>query len=130
MIAEDPTVEAEILLENGIIATAICPSGASTGAFEAHELRDKDENKFLGKSVFKAIKNINNQIASKLKNLESDNQENIDKVLLDLDGSENKKNLGANATLAVSLANSKCIALSKKSLYIIFLEKIFLFRCL
>ena len=129
MIAEGSTVEAEILLENGIIATAICPSGASTGAFEAHELRDKDENKFLGKSVFKAIKNINNQIASKLKNLESDNQENIDKVLLDLDGSENK-NLGANATLAVSLANSKCIALSKKkSLYNI-LEKIFLFRCL
>ncbi len=119
----NPTVEAEILLENGIIATAICPSGASTGAFEAHELRDKDENKFLGKSVFKAIKNINNQIASKLKNLESDNQENIDKVLLDLDGSENKKNLGANATLAVSLANSKCIALSKKkSLYNIFGE--------
>ena len=108
----NPTVEAEILLDNGISATAISPSGASTGAFEAHELRDQDKNNFLGKSVNIAVNNINNQISSKLINLNSDDQKNIDKILLELDGSENKKNLGANATLAVSLANSKSSALS------------------
>ncbi len=114
----NPTVEAEVYLENNISATAISPSGASTGKFEAHELRDKDKNKFLGKSVNKAVENINNQISKKLKGLESDDQKKIDKNLLDLDGSENKTNLGANSTLAVSLANSKCSALSnKKSLF-------------
>ena len=114
----NPTVEAEVLLDNGISANAISPSGVSTGAFEAHELRDQDTNKFLGKSVNTAVENINNEISSKLKDLNSDDQKNIDKVLLELDGSENKKNLGANATLAVSLANSKCSALSnKKSLF-------------
>jgi len=110
----NPTVEAEVFLDNGISATAISPSGASTGAFEAHELRDKDKNKFLGKSVNIAVENINNRISSKLKGLESNDQKNIDKILLDLDGSKNKTNLGANATLAVSLANSKCSALSNK----------------
>ena len=110
----NPTVEAEVYLENGTSATAISPSGASTGAFEAHELRDKDQNKFLGKSVNTAVDNINNKISTKLKSLNSDQQENVDRVLLELDGSENKKNLGANATLAVSLANAKCSALSKK----------------
>ena len=114
----NPTVEAEVFLENNISATAISPSGASTGAFEAHELRDQDESKFLGKSVNFAVENINKKISSRLKGLESDDQKNIDKVLIDLDGSENKKILGANATLAVSLANSKCSALSnKKSLF-------------
>ena len=114
----NPTVEAEVFLENNISATAISPSGASTGAFEAHELRDQDKNSFLGKSVNKAIENINNRISKKLKGLDSSDQKTIDKALLDLDGSENKKNLGANATLAVSLANSKCSALSnKKSLF-------------
>ncbi len=114
----NPTVEAEVFLENNISATAISPSGASTGAFEAHELRDQDKNKFLGKSVNIAVENINNKISDKLKGLESEDQKKIDKALLDLDGSENKKNLGANATLAVSLANSKCSALSnKKSLF-------------
>ena len=114
----NPTVEAEVFLENDISATAISPSGASTGAFEAHELRDKDKNKFLGKSVNNAVDNINNKISKKLKGFDSDDQKNIDKILLDLDGSENKTNLGANATLAVSLANSKCSALSNnKSLF-------------
>ncbi len=114
----NPTVEAEVFLENNISATAMSPSGASTGAFEAHELRDKDKNKFLGKSVNIAVENINNKISDKLKGFESDDQKKIDKTLLDLDGSENKTNLGANATLAVSLANSKCSALSnKKSLF-------------
>ncbi len=114
----NPTVEAEVFLENGISAIAISPSGASTGAFEAHELRDKDKNKFLGKSVYKAVENINNKISQKLNGYNSDDQNNIDKMLIDLDGSENKINLGANAMLAVSLANAKCSALSKKkSLY-------------
>ena len=114
----NPTVEAEVFLENGISATAMSPSGASKGTFEAHELRDKNKNKFLGKSVNTAVENINNKISSKLKNLNSNDQKNIDKVLLELDGSENKTNLGANATLAVSLANSRCSALlNKKSLF-------------
>ena len=114
----NPTVEAEVFLDDGISATAISPSGASTGAFEAHELRDLDKNSFLGKSVNKAVENINKKIATSLKGLDSHDQLKIDKVLIDLDGSESKKNLGANATLAVSLANSKSAALSlKKPLY-------------
>ena len=114
----NPTVEAEVFLDNEISATAIAPSGASTGAFEAHELRDKDENNFLGKSVIRAVENINKKIGLSLKGLDPTDQFKIDKVLLDLDGSENKENLGANATLAVSLANSKSAAfLVKKPLY-------------
>ena len=114
----NPTVEAEVYLENGISATAISPSGASTGAFEAHELRDKDINNFLGKSVNIAVANINKKISPSLIGLDPSDQSKIDKVLLDLDGSENKTNLGANATLAVSLANSKLAALiNKKSLF-------------
>ena len=114
----NPTVEAEVYLDNGISATAISPSGASTGAFEAYELRDKDKNNFLGKSVNIAVNNINDKISLSLKGLDPNDQSNIDKVLVNLDGSENKKNLGANATLAVSLANSKSAAISNKnSLY-------------
>ncbi|MDA9625061.1 phosphopyruvate hydratase [Candidatus Pelagibacter bacterium] len=113
-----PTVEAEVYLENDISATAISPSGASTGAFEAHELRDKDKKFFLGKSVNLAVANINNKISSSLKGIDPTDQFKIDKVLLDIDGSENKTTLGANATLAVSLANSKSAAKSNKiSLY-------------
>ena len=114
----NPTVEAEIYLDNDISATAISPSGASTGAFEAYELRDKDKNYFLGKSVLKAVENINKEIAPGLIGLNSTDQIKIDKTLLNLDGTENKKKLGANATLAVSLANSKATALlRKKPLY-------------
>ena len=114
----NPTVEAEVFLDNGISATSISPSGASTGSFEAHELRDNDKNNFLGKSVNVAVENINKKISSSLKGLNPDDQYKIDKVLLDLDGTDNKKNLGANATLAVSLAVSKSAALlNKKSLY-------------
>tara|TARA_Y100001970_G_scaffold272359_1_gene368985 strand:- start:1577 stop:2833 length:1257 start_codon:yes stop_codon:yes gene_type:complete len=114
----NPTVEAEVFLDNDISATAIAPSGASTGAFEAHELRDQDKNNFLGKSVMKAVANINNKIKSSLNGMDPTDQSKIDKVLLDLDGSDNKRNLGANATLAVSLASSKIAAISiKKPLY-------------
>ncbi len=114
----NPTVEAEIFSDNDISASAISPSGASTGAYEAHELRDKDQNFFLGKSVKKAIENINTKINSSLQGLDPIDQSKIDQELINLDGSENKKNLGANATLAVSLANSKLAALIvKKPLY-------------
>ena len=114
----NPTVEAEVYLDNNISASAIAPSGASTGAFEAYELRDNDNNVFLGKSVNTAVKNINSKINNSLKGQDPINQKNIDKILLDLDGTINKKNLGANAMLAVSLANSKSSALShNNSLY-------------
>jgi enolase len=109
----NPTVEAEVFLDNNISATAISPSGASTGAFEAYELRDGDKNIFLGKSVNNAVENINSKISNVLKGQDPENQSQIDKILLDLDGSENKKNLGANSMLAVSLANSKSSAMSK-----------------
>jgi enolase len=114
----NPTVEAEVFLENGISSTAISPSGASTGTFEAYELRDKDKDNFLGRSVNKAINNINSKINTSLKSQDPNNQEKIDQILLDLDGSENKRKLGANAILAVSLANSKVSALlNNKYLY-------------
>ena len=103
----NPTVEAEITLENNIKASSIVPSGASTGAFEAHELRDNDKNYFLGKSVLKAVKNINTIISEKIINQDPNNQKNIDDILLNLDGTDNKKNLGANSLLAVSLAVRK-----------------------
>ena len=79
----NPTVEAEIFLDDGSSASAISPSGASTGAFEAHELRDKDQNKFLGKSVINAVQNINSKISNKLKNLDFSHQEKIDKIFND-----------------------------------------------
>ncbi len=114
----NPTVEAEVFLDNGASAIAISPSGASTGAFEAYELRDKDKNFFLGKSVKIATAYINEKISSSLKGLDPLEQSKIDKTLILLDGSENKKNLGANSTLAVSLACSKTAAISNKnSLY-------------
>jgi enolase len=114
----NPTVEAEVFLVNKVKASSIVPSGASTGAFEAHELRDNNKNYFLGKSVLNAVKNINTIINKNLKNLNSGNQKKIDQILLKLDGTENKKKLGANALLAVSLAIFKAEAISqKKELY-------------
>jgi len=110
----NPTVEAEVFLNNKTKASAIVPSGASTGAFEAYELRDDNKNYFLGKSVLNALKNINTIINKNLKNIDSGNQKKIDQILLDLDGTENKKKLGANALLAVSLAVFKAEAVSKK----------------
>ena len=110
----NPTVESEIFLDDGTRATSISPSGASTGAFEAFELRDENKNIFLGKSVNNAVENINSKILPLLKGLDPNDQVKIDKILLDLDGTENKTNLGANAILAVSLSNSKAAASSKK----------------
>ena len=103
----NPTIEAEVILNNNIKSSSIVPSGASTGTFEAYELRDNDKNYFLGKSVLKAVKNVNSIIAAKIINQDPNDQKKIDDILLKLDGSENKKNLGANSLLAVSLAVRK-----------------------
>ena len=114
----NPTVEAEVFSEDGNNASAIVPSGASTGTYEAYELRDKDNKNYLGKSVFKAVENINGQMAKALENIDSTDQSKIDKTLIDLDGTEQKKKLGANAILAISIASCKLAAIDKKiSLY-------------
>jgi len=105
----NPTVEAEIILENGLTGTAIVPSGASTGRHEAHELRDNNKD-YLNKSVFDAVNNINNKISKTLINKNSTEQSEIDKILINLDGTDNKSNIGANAILAVSIANLKAAA--------------------
>tara|TARA_A100001011_G_C14290537_1_gene835972 strand:- start:54 stop:1253 length:1200 start_codon:yes stop_codon:yes gene_type:complete len=110
----NPTVEAEIFTEDGDHVSAIVPSGASTGTYEAFELRDKDDKNYLGRSVYKAIENINDSIAKALKNTDIDDQKKIDKILIDLDGTEQKKKLGANAILAVSIASCKLAAIKKK----------------
>jgi len=109
----NPTVEAEVFSDKGNYASAIVPSGASTGTHEAFELRDKENKNYLGKSVFKAVENINNSISKALNNIDIHNQTKIDKILIDLDGTEQKKKLGANAILAVSMASCKLGAIEK-----------------
>jgi len=111
----NPTVEAEVFSENGNSANAIVPSGASTGTHEAFELRDKENKNYLGKSVFKAVENINGPIVKALKNINLTDQKNLDKILIDLDGSEQKKKLGANAILAVSIASCKLAAIEENT---------------
>ncbi len=106
----NPTVEAEVTLEDGTIGRAAVPSGASTGTHEALELRDGDTSKYLGKGVLTAVKNIHEQIAPKLIGMSADQQTEIDQVMLDLDGTPNKAKLGANAILAVSLATAHAAA--------------------
>jgi len=114
----NPTVEAEAFSDDGHHALAIVPSGASTGTHEAFELRDKENKNYLGKSVFKAVENINGPISKSLKNIDFNDQKKIDKILIDLDGTEQKKKLGANAILAVSIASCKLAAIEKNmSLY-------------
>ena len=110
----NPTVEADVTLTDGSFGRAAVPSGASTGKYEAVELRDNNPLLYNGKSVLKAVSNINNFISSDLKGLEVDDQKNIDDKLLSLDGTENKSNLGANSMLAVSLACAKAAANYKK----------------
>lgn len=106
----NPTVEVDVTLEDGSFGRAAVPSGASTGAHEALELRDGDKGQYLGKSVNKAVENINTLIADTLTGLPAVQQISIDKLLLDLDGTENKSKLGANAMLGVSLATAKAAA--------------------
>ena len=108
-----PTIESEIILDNGKKASAIVPSGASTGTNEAFELRDVQSKTYLGKGVSKAIEKVNGEIYKALKNFDINQQANIDKTLIELDGTEQKKRLGANAILSVSLAASKVAALDK-----------------
>lgn len=105
-----PTIEAEVYLKGGAVGLAQVPSGASTGSFEAHELRDADPNRYSGKGVIKAVINVEEKISAELRGLDALNQTLIDRTMLALDGSPNKSNLGANAILAVSLANAKAAA--------------------
>ena len=109
----NPTVEAEVHLEGGFIGMAPAPSGASTGSREALELRDGDSSRFLGKGVLKAVAAINGPIAAALIGKDAADQATIDQIMIDLDGTENKANFGANAILAVSLANAKAAAAAK-----------------
>ncbi len=106
----NPTVEAEVILDSGVVGRAIVPSGASTGETEALELRDNDKRRFLGKGVLKAVENINIKIADILVGEDATNQVKIDRMMIELDGTENKSSLGANAILAVSLAVAKASA--------------------
>ncbi len=107
-----PTVEADVILADGSLGRASVPSGASTGVHEAHERRDDDPKRYNGKGVLKAIDSINTVIGDKLVGMEADSQREIDKTLIDLDGTPNKEELGANAILAVSLAAAKASAIS------------------
>ena len=100
----NPTIEADVITADGAIGRAVAPSGASTGSREALELRDGDKSRFLGKGVLKAVGNVNTEIRDKLMGMPVESQEQIDQNMIDLDGTENKSRLGANATLAVSLA--------------------------
>ena len=109
----NPTVEAEVHLEGGFVGLAAAPSGASTGSREALELRDGDKSRFLGKGVLKAVSAVNNEIANALVGKEGTAQAEIDQIMIDLDGTENKSKFGANAILAVSLATAKAAAASK-----------------
>ncbi len=102
-----PTVEAEVHLLNGAMGLAQVPSGASTGSFEAHELRDGDKSRYSGKGVLKAVENAKEILAPKLLGLDALNQELVDQTMIELDGSANKSNVGANAILAISLATAK-----------------------
>ena len=108
----NPTIEAELFLEDGSIGIASVPSGASTGSLEAFELRDGDIKRYCGKGVLKAVRNIKNRIADILIGMDALDQAKIDHKMIELDGTANKSNLGANAILAVSLANAKAVAKS------------------
>jgi hypothetical protein len=106
----NPTVEVDVLLEDGSFGRAAVPSGASTGAYEAVEKRDGDMSKYMGKGVLQAIEAVNGPIYEALLELDAEDQENVDAVMINLDGTDNKSNLGANAILGVSLAVAKAAA--------------------
>ena len=127
----NPTVEVDVTLESGITATASVPSGASTGVHEALELRDNDPKRYNGKGVLQAVKNVNEKIFPKLKGMDALNQKLIDQTMIELDGTESKTNLGANAMLGVSLAVLKAGAKFKKEeLYAYLGNKKILPRCM
>ena len=106
----NPTVEADVITADGAIGRAVAPSGASTGSREALELRDGDKSRYLGKGVLTAVGNVNGEIADKVKGMQVTAQADIDTAMIELDGTENKSRLGANATLAVSLAAAHAAA--------------------
>ena len=108
----NPTVEVDVKLSCGVMGRAAVPSGASTGIFEALELRDGDKSKYLGKGVLQAVENVNSKIAPELIGEDAANQQEIDRIMLDLDGTPNKASLGANAILGVSLAVAKAASLA------------------
>ena len=110
----NPTVEAEVILADGSVGRAAVPSGASTGAFEAVELRDGDKSRYLGTGVRKAVENVNTLIAAEIRGMVATDQTEIDAKMIALDGTENKGKLGANAILSVSLAVAKAAATSLK----------------
>ncbi len=109
----NPTLEAEVVLDNGVVGRAAVPSGASTGSREAVELRDGDKTRYFGKGVLKAVANVNGPIAAALKGFDATDQAGLDRKLIDLDGTPNKGRLGANALLGVSLANAHALALAR-----------------
>jgi len=109
----NPTVEVDVVLEDGSLGRAAVPSGASTGEHEAVELRDGDKSRYMGKGVTKASGNVNGEIASKVTGMDASEQEALDKALIDLDGTPNKGRLGANAILGVSMAAAKAVSISK-----------------
>ena len=108
----NPTIQVEVVTEGGFSGVAMVPSGASTGAFEAVELRDGDKSRYMGKGVLTAVKNVNEIVAPEMIGMDVYNQPAIDKKLIEIDGTENKGKLGANATLGVSLAVAKAAAAS------------------
>lgn len=121
----NPTVQAMVLLDDGSVGESKVPSGASTGSHEAHELRDGDAARFGGKGVLKAVDNVNSKINSALQGKDPSNQASIDQIMLDLDGTPTKENLGANAILAVSMAVARAAALSQHQPLYQYIAKLF-----
>ena len=106
----NPTVEADVLLESGVMGRAAVPSGASTGSREAIELRDGDKSRYLGKGVLKAVEHVNTEICEAIIGLDVEDQAFLDRTMIELDGTENKSRLGANAILAVSMVIARAAA--------------------
>src|SRR5688500_19067694 len=106
----NPTIECEVLLNDGTVGRAAVPSGASTGAFEAVELRDEGESRYGGKGVQQAVNAVLEQIGPRLADLDATEQRLVDQIMIDMDGTDNKRNLGANAMLGVSLAVARAAA--------------------
>lgn len=124
----NPTIETKIILDNGISAKASVPSGASTGIHEAYELRDGDKKRYGGMGVLKAVKNVNNKLFAALKGKDVFNQEGIDDTMIKLDGTKNKKKIGANAILSVSLACARAGSITKKIELYEYLQRIYKFK--
>ena len=114
----NPTVQVEVITDGGFSGVSLVPSGASTGSFEAVELRDKDESRYFGKGVLKAVENVNTIISKELEGMNVLEQAEIDKKIIEIDGTENKGKLGANATLGVSLAVARAAANSLRNEFI------------